>query len=90
MLSYAEAVNSAYALTDDASRHMQTGDYSRAMGAYMNKDDYYGNGYWLLRSPGNNYPNYARGVFCGGHVNYEYGVSDSDFGVLPALRISLS
>ena len=93
LLSYREVVNSAYGFassssTDDTARSMSTSDYSRATGAYMStSSDYYGNGYWWLRSPNVSGSNYARGVSYGGGVGNNNPVNHSSGGVVPALRI---
>ena len=94
LLSYREVTNSAYGFSsdysdDDTARRMQTSDYSRATGAYMNTDSsYYGNGYFWLRSPYFNRGLYARGVLYDGGVYSNY-VFDSRDGVVPALQIRL-
>lgn len=94
LLSYAEVTNSAYGfassdITNDTPRRMQTSDYSRATGAYTNTStDYYGNGYWWLRSPSNNFSFQARYVGYGGVGGYSVGAADD--GVVPALQIRLS
>ena len=89
LLSYAEVTNSVYGLSTSTSRKMQTSDYSRATGAYMNTStDYYGNGCWWLRSPDFYYSFSARSVVTGGDT-YDYGVDDTSNGVVPALQIRL-
>ena len=94
LLSYAEATNSAYGfLTDgynyDTARKMQPNDYSCATGAWISlRADYYGNGYWWLRSPVVYYSNFARYVVEDGWLNSN-GVSLSNSGVAPALQIRL-
>ena len=72
-------------------RQVQTSDYSRATGAYMSTyNKYYGSGQWWLRSPtyyGSGYSLYAVescGYIYGTNFNY------SEFGVVPAMWISLS
>ena len=49
--------------------------------------NYYGNGYWWLRSPLSDYSHTARSVNYDGHVHYN--IVDSISGVVPALRIRL-
>lgn len=94
--SYRDMVNTAFGFSSssseyDTARRRLTSDYSRATGAYMNTStEYYGNGYWWLRSPLSNYSDRARYVNSGGHIGYNYFVSDADFGVVPALKIRLS
>ena len=70
-------------------RKMQTSDYSRAIGAYMNGDHgaCYGNGWWWLRSPYNYNSNYARYVYSDGSVISDRIVSNSFGCVVPALQI---
>ena len=50
--------------------------------------DYYGNGWWWLRSPNTDFSYYARRVY---GVGYDYGshVNTPYYGVVPALRIRL-
>ena len=89
LLSYREVTNSAYGLSSVYDREMQTSDYSRATGAYMNtSNSYYGNGCWRLRSPSRDYDVYARGVDYVGYV-CNYSVDYSNCGVVPALQIRL-
>lgn len=99
LLNYAEVTNSAYGFvssysTYDNARQMQTSDYSRAKGAYMDTStDYYGNGYWWLRSPSFFNSFNARYIFDDGYVDNYYSyddVSSTSFGVVPALQIRLS
>ena len=73
-------------------RKMQTSDYSRATGASTNgSTDYYGNGWWRLRSPGYyDYSNYARVVYEDGDVGNGVPVHLAHSGVVPALRIQLN
>ena len=94
--SYREVTNSAYGfasdyLTFDTARQMLTSDFSRATGAYMSTDSsYYGNGWWRLRSPSNNYSNSARLVNDDGNANYIGDVNYDPHGVVPALNLTLS
>lgn len=95
LLSEQEVTNSAYGFNADYSnydtaRRMQTSDYSRATGAYMDMStDYYGNGRWWLRSPDYYNCSYARGVGSYGYADYGYSVYGTIYGVVPALRIKL-
>lgn len=92
--SMQEVTNSAYGFSSDYSsdygtaRMMQTSDYVRATGAYMNTDDYYGNGWWWLRSP--DYDNIYGARFVGGRGNADNDCVNRTFvGCVPALWISL-
>ena len=95
LLSRREVVNSEYgfassASTYDTARRMTVSDYARSTGASMNtSSSYFGCGYWWLRSPDNRHGYYARSVsnygYAGGH-NY---VDFDNFGVVPALNITL-
>ena len=84
LLSYVEAINSAYGLGTSADREMTVNDYARATGAYMST---YYDGYWWLRSPRSDYSSDAWFV-CGGFLTYT-DVDHSYFGVVPALQIRL-
>jgi hypothetical protein len=92
LLSYKEVTNSAYGFSSsayDTARRMQTSDYSRATGADMStSSDYYGNGYWWLRSPIYNLIGSARDVGYDGNAGSLFVGGASD-GVVPALRIRL-
>ena len=94
LLSSQEVTNSAYGFNadyceDDTARWMQTSDYSRATGACMNTStDYYGNGWWWLRSPIYNSSNYACEVGINGFAYFTY-VYLTVGGVVPALKIRL-
>lgn len=94
LLSAKDTVNTSYGFNSsnsnyDVARRRQTSDYSRATGAYMSIDSsYYGNGWWWLRSPHDNYSRYACDVSSGGDGSI-HGVSDSGGGVVPALTIRL-
>ena len=69
---------------------MLTSDFSRATGAYMNTDIYYGNGMWRLRSPYNLYSNSALHVENNGNADYLGDVNYDPHGVVPALNLTLS
>lgn len=94
--SYREMVNTAYGFSSDYSaydtaRRRLTSDYSRATGVWMSTNTtYYGNGYWWLRSPSSLDSDIARGVDYYGSIYYNYYVSDTSYGVVPALRLRLS
>ena len=61
LLSYREVITIEYGFEssftyNDTARRMLMSDFSRATGAYMSTSSgYYGNGWWLLRSPGSNF-----------------------------------
>ena len=90
LLSYIEATNSDYGFSSSSDRQMETTDYTRATGAYMSTSaDYYGNGYWWLRSPLCNL--ISRNAMCvsnAGNVS-DYYDNDQLSGVVPALWIRL-
>ena len=94
LLSYREAVNSAYGFassssTYDTARRMTVSDYARSTGAYMSTTSYFGCGSWWLRSPYNNYSNLARYVGNGGSGDDNGRVGYDGYGVVPALNITL-
>ena len=96
LLSEQDATMTAYGFSAYDSfgatytRCRQTSDYTRATGAYMSTNsNYFGNGWWWLRSPDYDYSGRARVVDYYGYANY-YGSVNSTFGgVVPALRIRL-
>ncbi len=95
--SYREMVNSAYGFSsdysaNDAARRRLTSDYSRATGANMDTStEYYGNGWWWLRSPNGSISFSARGIDRYGYAGSSYDVgSAAGTGVVPALRLRLS
>jgi hypothetical protein len=94
--SYREMVNTAYGFSSDytaydTARRRLTSDYSRATGAYMNTStEYYGNGWWWLRSPDHGSSDGARSIGSSGDADYNYDVDSADGGVVPALKIRLS
>jgi len=89
-----EMLNTSYGFSSStgstATRGMLTSDCSRATGAYMGtSSSYYGNGWWCLRSPSDDYSNYARSIHSDGTIS-NYGYVDADnYGVVPALKIRL-
>lgn len=88
LLSPNEVVNGDYGLGAYTDRDTLTSDYCRAKGVYMcTCTDYYGNGYWWLRTP---YycPNLAHYVYYDGSVGFCY-VNGAYYGVVPALWITL-
>ena len=89
LLSYKEAVNTNY-FDSYVSRERITSDYSRATGVYMSTStNYYGRGYWWLRSPYYDYSDFVFRVDHAGYVDYGYYVDYSNYGVVPALKIQL-
>ncbi|MCI2069023.1 MAG: MBG domain-containing protein [Bacilli bacterium] len=93
LLSYAEATSSSYGFSTSESssntRCCVTTDYARAHGCWMTTNtSYYGNCFWWLRSPYID-SSYARYVYTEGDIHGSY-VYTSDYGVRPALTISLS
>lgn len=95
LLSYKDITNENYGFfsdseTCDAERKIQTNDYSRATGAWMDSSSRnFRNGWWMLRSPDATSSHNVREVKPDGtclDVNY---VGDFSEGVVPALRISL-
>ena len=98
LLSYREAVNSAYGFASssrrDAARLMTVSDYARSTGAHIYMDAssssyYFGCGYWWLRSPVYSNSSLVRSVS-------DYGDADGNGHVLyvnrcmvPALNITL-
>lgn len=95
LLSIEEASNSAYGFAStyeayNTARSMVTSDYSRASGAHMvTSSDYYGNGWWWMRSP--NYHNSVSACETsdGGAASLSSLVRFTNRGVVPALRITL-
>lgn len=92
--SYKEVAKVEYGfvnnLSGDPARRKQTSDYARATGAWMStEDEYYGNGWWWLRSPCDWYSYGARDVYRDGRVLDGCDVLFGRYGVVPALRIRL-
>ena len=89
LLSIGEATNPEYGFceeygTSSASRRVQASDYAHARGGYK------GNGWWWLRSPGNN-TDIAANVDTNGYVNRDGIFVKNDYFVcVPALHINLS
>ena len=70
---------------------MQTSDYARACGARISTSFYsYGCGDWWLRSPHNSAESKVRIVRYTGSSSTNATVSDTSYGIVPALRISLN
>ena len=101
LLSQKEVTDSAYGFAssdskrdaaNDTARRMTVSDYARATGSWMDtSSDYYGNGYWWLRSPRYFLDEY----YIAGRVNYRGNANNHDIvdygsnGVVPALQIRL-
>lgn len=95
LLSEKEVTNSAYGFNSDYSnydtaRRKKNTDYAKCQGAWTSTDSsYLGNGFWWLRSPGYSNSNYAWYVDPNGYAGNYDSVYDSDYGVVPALKIKL-
>ena len=85
LLSWREAIDSAYGFASDTARRMTVSDYARSTGIYMDVDSC---GYWWLRSPDISYSYYARFVYSSGKYGCNF-VNDIRTGVVPALNITL-
>lgn len=95
LLSESEVINSAYGFAAYDSSGQGSGrirvatDYARATYAYQSKTAGEG-AYWWLRSPSHeDYGKCARAVSGNGDANGSPYVDHSDFGIVPALVISL-
>ena len=105
LLSYAEVTNPEYGFLTDADekdwmRCMPASDYARATGAYVDFEsnyyengayhyDYFGNGYWWLRSPHDNrVDDFACSVKFNG-ICQSFTAGAPHLGVVPALWIRL-
>ena len=92
LLSAAEATSSDYGFSTDAydeTKFMPLSDYAIAVGLHMNvSSDFYGNGYWWLRSPYYKESDATRYVLPDGN-SYFYTCVSEYLGVVPALRITL-
>ena len=97
LLSIGEATNPAYGFCEDygtysASRQLKASDYAHARGASIAINDYAGNCWWWLRSPGDITIHAASVNACGYvcrdgiYVGNDYGID----AVVPALHINLS
>lgn len=77
--------------TYSKTRRMTSTDYARAMGAWLGtyNDQYYGNAWYLLRTPGA-YPQASSLVYPFGHVYMDgYYVKDNYYAICPALRVDI-
>ena len=87
LLSLAEVQNSEYGFLDNASRQKKTTDYANSQGAFQNSMVIK---CWWLRSPV--YGSYGYYVYCvdSEHTSSLCYVGTTCYGVVPALKISLS
>ena len=94
LLSVAEVTGKTYGFSadptkSDAVRRKQTTDYARASGVWMSEEeDYYGGGYWLLRSPRHHASTFVCGVRPVGSVDY-YDVDYGYSGIAPVVKIQM-
>jgi hypothetical protein len=86
LLSYSETTNASYGLSTTTARQLKPSAYAQSQGVYTDTSN--GNSYWWLRSPDYNNANFARSVNINGNVD-DNGVSLTNYGVVPALWISL-
>ncbi len=92
LLSIAEATSESYGFCNDystysVSRRLTTSDYANARGAWQ---DYAGNTWWWLRSPGYDSDNAAE-VYSHGYVDrFGINVNNNLDGVATALHLNLS
>jgi hypothetical protein len=86
LLSGSETTNASYGLSTTTARQLKPSAYAQSQGVYTNTSN--GNSYWWLRSPLNNYASGARLVDGNGFV-IDYYVNYTNYGVVPALWISL-
>lgn len=93
LLSYNEVTNSAYGFSSDSgdydtARRAQGTDYAKCQGLYVSTSSgYYGNSYWRLRSPGGG-SYIACGVGNDGDVYSFSSVTDTIYGIRPALKFN--
>jgi hypothetical protein len=92
LLSYAEAVNTAYgfsaAVSADTARTAQGTDFSRCSGLYVNTGTpNINNSYWWLRSPGNS-SSEAMTVAVNGSVSSDIN-NQACLGIRPALKLNI-
>ncbi|MBQ4444259.1 MAG: InlB B-repeat-containing protein [Clostridia bacterium] len=96
LLSEQEVTNSAYGFNSscynyDAARRKQNTDYAKCQGAWTSTDSSYkSNGHWWLRSPYYSDSSDARYVSYYGYAGNYRSVDLTGYGVVPALKISLS
>lgn len=93
LLSVEETVNQDYGFAPDAmtlssTRRIEPTDFAFAMGTWLGTEGkYYGNCWWMLRTPGD-YQQKTALIYNTGQVYKEgYYVNTSYYGVVPALRV---
>ena len=95
LLSCREVTNSDYGFSSDGedydtARRMTVSDYARSTGVNMDtRSSYFGCGSWWLRSPRSGGSNYACHVYSNGAANFVNYVDYDNYGVVPALNITL-
>ena len=85
LLSYKEVTNSAYGFSSGSSRVKKLTAYAKAQVAYSSSEC----GWWWLRSPCCDDSYIARAVYIDGDINNYIYVIDTNFGVVPALHLTL-
>ena len=87
MTDHGFSVSDSHGVTN--TRCIKTTDYARATGAWMSTEaDYYGNGWWWLRSPDYEHSHNVWYVYYVGNSNIDFA-GDAEYGVAPALNIRL-
>ena len=90
LLSIGESTTYFYWESDveDPARGAGVTEYAKAQGAWTSElEEFYGNGWLWLRSPGETVTD-AAGIYSGGHVDYQgYYVDDTTHVIRPALRV---
>ncbi len=86
LLSFADMTNTNYGFDTNKDRMCKATDYAVARNCYINSNGY---AYYWTRSPYSGYSDHARGVDLGGDLHRDY-VDGSDYGVRPALSLSIS
>lgn len=95
LLSYQDVTNSSYGFNgdrsaEDTARQLKSTEYAKSQGVYVSTiNSHYGTGLWWLRSPYEENSYSSRSVYSGGYTSYVYLVSNTNEGVVPALRVSL-
>ena len=92
--SYVEVTNRSYGFSSgfDVDRMKKMSDYSICIGGCPNADrggDYYGNGWWWLRSPDASSDLYATGYSSDGSSHHRCEFDATDYGIAPAMWIQL-
>ncbi len=97
LLSYADVMNPSYGFNpdsgcDDEARRLKPTDYAQSQGAFVLRTAdsiYYGNGYWMLRSPSDYNSISVLEVIYSGDADFAAPVECTDRGVVPAIKIQL-